>query len=93
MKSVGSFAARAHLSALLDLVEQGETIEITRRGRLVAVLAPLDRLIRPDLSKIAEEMLLERRGRKLGKGLTLRQLIEEGRRARVRSFEGRSGSS
>lgn len=80
MESVGLFAAKTHLSALLDRVEKGETIEITRRGRLVAVLAPPQRLAKPDLHKVTEAMLRERKGRKLGKGLTIRQLIEEGRR-------------
>ena len=33
--------ARGNLSALLDQVEQGEEIVITRRGRKIAVLSPL----------------------------------------------------
>ena len=32
--------AKAHLLALLDDVEAGETIEITRRGRTIARLVP-----------------------------------------------------
>jgi prevent-host-death family protein len=38
IKSVGAFEAKTHLSQLLDEVEQGGTIEITRRGRPVARL-------------------------------------------------------
>jgi prevent-host-death family protein len=43
-----SFAeAKAHLSALLDRVEAGETIEITRRGKLVARLSPPEQPRKP----------------------------------------------
>jgi prevent-host-death family protein len=38
MKSVGLAEAKAHLSALLDAVEAGDEVVITRRGRAVARL-------------------------------------------------------
>ncbi len=38
MQEVGAFEANDRLSALLDRVEQGEEIVITRRGRPVAKL-------------------------------------------------------
>ena len=41
MTSVGVRELRQRASELLRLVERGETIEITDRGRPVAVLAPL----------------------------------------------------
>ena len=41
MTSVGVRELRQRASELLRLVEQGETIEITDRGRPVAVLGPL----------------------------------------------------
>lgn len=37
-KTVGAFDAKTHLSALLTLVEAGEEIVITRRGKPVARL-------------------------------------------------------
>lgn len=37
---VGAFEAKTHLSALLDRVERGERITITRRGKPVAQMAP-----------------------------------------------------
>lgn len=40
MKEVGAFEAKNKLSALLDLVEQGEEVVITRHGREVARLVP-----------------------------------------------------
>ncbi|MGH7841857.1 MAG: type II toxin-antitoxin system Phd/YefM family antitoxin [Candidatus Binataceae bacterium] len=80
MESIGLFAAKTHFSALLERVARGETIEITRRGRAVAVLSPPPRARTPDLHSIAAAMLRARKGRTLGKGLTIRQLINEGRR-------------
>ena len=41
MTSVGIRALRQRASELLRLVEQGETVEITDRGRPVALLVPL----------------------------------------------------
>ena len=40
MTEVGAFEAKNKLSALLDRVEQGEEITITRHGRPVARLVP-----------------------------------------------------
>ena len=42
MREVGSFEAKTYLSALLEAVEGGETITITRRGKPVAQLVPVD---------------------------------------------------
>ena len=41
MRSVGVRELRQRASALLRLVQHGETIEVTDRGRPVALLAPL----------------------------------------------------
>jgi prevent-host-death family protein len=40
-ESVGIRELRQHLSVYLRRVEQGETLEVTERGRPVAVLGPL----------------------------------------------------
>jgi prevent-host-death family protein len=42
-KSVGVHEAKTHLSRLLDEVANGEEIEITNRGRVVARLVPAKR--------------------------------------------------
>ncbi len=39
--TVGAFEAKTHLSGLLDEVEQGRSITITRRGKPVARLVPI----------------------------------------------------
>jgi prevent-host-death family protein len=81
MKTVGAFQAKTQLSQLLDEVERGEAITITRRGRPVAVLAPVQSARR---KKTGEAWLAEvkrlRRGITLGGGVTIGQLIGEGRK-------------
>ena len=42
MREIGAFEAKTHLSALLDDVASGETVTITKRGRPVARLVPVD---------------------------------------------------
>jgi prevent-host-death family protein len=41
MVTVGAFEAKTHLAQLLERVERGEEITITRRGRPVARLVPV----------------------------------------------------
>lgn len=43
MKTVAAFEAKTHFSALLDRVEGGEEIVITRHGKPVAKLVAADR--------------------------------------------------
>ena len=40
-QEIGAFAAKTHLSKLLDAVEKGERIYITRHGKRVAELGPV----------------------------------------------------
>ena len=42
MKEVGAFEAKNKLSALLEEVERGGEVVITRRGKPVAKLVPID---------------------------------------------------
>ncbi|MEK7242556.1 MAG: type II toxin-antitoxin system prevent-host-death family antitoxin [Thermodesulfobacteriota bacterium] len=70
---------RPHLAALLQRVAKGETIQITRRGVPVAKLAPVDAPQRQDRRELAQEIRRMRKGLSLG-GLTIRELINEGRR-------------
>lgn len=82
MKTVGAFEAKTHLSQLLDEVEKGETITITRRGVPVARLAPLDGATprrTPAEAVEAIKAFRERANWTLG-GISIREAIEEGRR-------------
>jgi prevent-host-death family protein len=78
MKQVGVYEAKTQLPRLLDEVEQGETITITRYGRPVARLVPL-RGRRRTVKEAIEAMRELRKGNRLD-GITIRELIEEGRK-------------
>ncbi len=60
--SIGIRELRQHASVYVDLVEKGETVDITNRGRLVARLvpardveSPLERLIAAGIIRPAED--------------------------------------
>jgi prevent-host-death family protein len=42
-KEVGAFEAKTHFSSLLERAENGEKITITRRGKPVAKLVPVEK--------------------------------------------------
>lgn len=80
MNSISYYEARTHFSELLDQVARGKRILITRRGRPAALLTPPPEEARKDVKEVIREMKALRRGNTLGKGVTIRDLIEEGRR-------------
>lgn len=80
MAEVGAYEARTHFSRLLERVRKGERITITRYGAPVAMLVPVEQTKRQRLvSETIEEILEFRKHHKLD-GLTIRELIDEGRR-------------
>lgn len=79
MKTVGAFEAKTHLNELLRRVSNGETIRITVRGVPIAKLVPANEEEQRDLKKTVREIRELRKGASLG-GLSLRELIDEGRR-------------
>jgi prevent-host-death family protein len=79
MSTVGSFEAKTHLSALLDRVAKGEHITITKHGVPVAVLVPPETTAKSDRKIAIEELKRFGEGRSL-KGISIRELIETGRR-------------
>lgn len=80
MTTIGFYEARTHLSELLDQVAKGKRILITRRGKPAALLGPPPIEVKKDLKEVIREMKALRRGNVLGEGLSIRDLIEEGRR-------------
>ena len=79
MREIGAFEAKNRLGALLDRVEHGEEIVITRRGKPVAKLVPAGSGFDRAKARRAVIGLLEAsRGVTLG-GLRIKGLIEEGR--------------
>lgn len=84
MATVGSFEAKTKLAELLDKVEAGETVTITRRGKAVAKLVPVapDESERARRRALIEEIKRWRVGkdRGAGPGTTIPELIKAGRR-------------
>lgn len=76
VRTIGIFEAKNRLSELISQVEKGETVLLTRNGRPVAHIVP----VQPDdeRAEAAMQWLLGRRW-KLD-GLSIRDLIDEGRR-------------
>jgi len=78
--NVGAYDAKTHFSELLEKVEGGEEITITRHGTPVARLVPVRK--RHTAAERAEAIARIRelsRGLSLG-GVRIRDLIAEGRR-------------
>ncbi len=78
MKQVGVYEAKTKLPKLLEEVENGETVTITRHGKPVARLVPVEQQKKP-VKEVMEEMREFRRHHSLG-GLKIRDLINEGRK-------------
>ena len=79
MITVGSYEAKTHLSSLLDKVANGERVTITRHGVPVAVIEPVAAAGTMSVSHAIDRLTELGKGKSLG-GITIRQLIEEGRR-------------
>ena len=79
MITVGSYEAKTHLAALLDKVAKGERVTITRHGVPVAVLGPAREHSRREMTQVIAEIKELRKG-KTTDGMSVREMIEEGRR-------------
>ena len=79
MARVGAYEAKTHLSSLLERVAKGESITITKHGHPVAVMQPVAERVRRPLTEVIADLREFRRGWRLG-GISLREMIEEGRR-------------
>jgi prevent-host-death family protein len=78
---IGAFEAKNKLSALLERVERGEEITITRRGRPVARLVPVQRpALDAEAARAAVARIVERSRGVTLEGLKIKDLINEGRR-------------
>ena len=78
--SVGAFEAKTHFSTLLDRVEKGDRIVITRHGREVAVLSSIEEKPVLNLMQLAERALAASKGTSLPKGVTIKDMINAGRK-------------
>lgn len=79
MDTIGLFEAKQKLSELVERAGQGERIGITRRGKLAAIIVPVEsgEDIKTAFAEIDE---IRARIKPLPKGTRIKDLIEEGRR-------------
>ena len=79
MMTVGAYEAKTRLAELLDLVQQGEAVTITRHGVPVATLTAAGGVRSRPLTEVFAEMREARRDVRVPE-MSIRDLIEEGRR-------------
>ena len=78
--TVGAYQAKTHLSKLLEKVEAGEEIVITRHGSAVAKLVPVKKETTAE-ERAAAIARIQRLGASLSLGgLKVKDLIAKGRR-------------
>jgi prevent-host-death family protein len=77
MRKVGLFEAKQKLSELVERAGRGEAIGITKRGKLAAVIGPAPG--QDQLEEILDGMERIRKRAKPLRGVTIKDLIEEGR--------------
>jgi prevent-host-death family protein len=79
LHEIGAFEAKNKFGTLLDWVEQGEEVLITRRGKAVARLVPAEPGIDREKARQAASNIRARSvGIRLG-GLKIKDLVDEGR--------------
>ena len=79
MNEIGAFEAKTHLPRLLEEVRQGASFVITRHGNPVAELIPV-RKTDPERVRDAIAGLKRFQESHTLNGLSIREMIEEGRR-------------
>jgi prevent-host-death family protein len=78
MYTIGAFEAKTHFSALLDDVERGEQIIITKHGREVAKLSPIGSVNKLSVLEAIQSIKEFQRHHILG--LDWKELRDEGRK-------------
>lgn len=80
MRTIGAFEAKNTLGSLLDLVEKGEEVLITRHGKPVARMVAPGNAPGSEAARAAAERIREMsKGMTLG-GISIRELIDDGRK-------------
>lgn len=75
--TIGSFDAKRHLSRLLQKVVKGQTITITRRGKPVARLVPVQEEDEMSIDHIINDLASIRK--RIKGFIDVKELIREGR--------------
>jgi len=79
MKTVGAYEAKTHFSELLKEVQSGETVTITLHGTAVARIVPVGKSADDAVAAMEELNRFRRERRPTLGGITIRELVEEGR--------------
>jgi prevent-host-death family protein len=82
MTTVGILEAKTHLSALVDQVQAGQEVTITRHGRPVVRLVAAVNAVNTERSRAAFARIMERRKAMKSSGLSwqeLKAMRDEGR--------------
>lgn len=79
MVTVGAFEAKTHFSSLLDKVENGEEVLITRHGKAVARIVPETAVADGRLDDVVAALREMRKRTTLG-GIPWKELRDEGRK-------------
>jgi len=79
MQTVGAYEAKTYLSRLLDQVKKGEKIGITKHGVTVAILQPPATAKKANTEQVISALRMFREKHSL-KGISLKEMMEEGRR-------------
>lgn len=79
MQTIGAYEAKTSLSKLLERVNKGEKISITKHGVIVATLQPPATAKKSNPGQVIAALRMFRDKHRL-KGISLREMIEEGRR-------------
>ena len=80
MTRISAYEAKTHLPRLLRAAEHGETVIITRHGKPVAQLGPVQESRREDITEVIERM---KRARAKRPRVTVEELLsarDEGRK-------------
>ena len=78
MRKMGLFEAKQKLSEIVERAACGERVGITRRGKLAAIVVPAHP--ESSLKEIFQDIEQIRKRAKMPRNLTVRDLIDEGRK-------------
>ena len=75
-RRVGAFDAKTHFSQLINEVEKGASIEITRRGKIVACLISPDEMKSKSAYRALERAALRRKTISNRNQISLKEILE-----------------
>jgi len=76
---IGAYQAKTRLPELLRQVEAGKRFTITNRGKAIADLVPSEHAMPKDKAAAVEKFRMFMRKNPVGGGVSVKELIEEGR--------------